>query len=105
VRNQTLVREEKEIGLDHVEIRQDDVERRSEHATDGALAKIAPDHSEKIAGNRLVLPDRRRRHVVLSVDQLVPHPVVREVHVVVVGELHVSIAPRHAPILVTLDAS
>jgi hypothetical protein len=35
------------------------------------------------------MPDiRGRRHVVLSVDQLVPVPVVGKVHEIVVGELH-----------------
>ena len=42
-----------------------------------------------------MLADRRGRHEVLPVDQLVPLPIVWEVHVVVVGELHAGISGLH----------
>ena len=53
--------------------------------------------------NLLVLEIGRRRHIVLSVDQLVPQPIVWEQHEVVVGELHAGVgrsdrrSPARAP--------
>src|SRR5262245_58080564 len=63
------------------------------------------DQQVDIARHPLMLRIGRRRHVVLSVDELVPLPIVWEQQEVVVGELHAgagrlhAIAPRHAPIL------
>ena len=65
---------------------------------------------EQIAGDLLVPCIRRRRHVMLSVDQLVPLPVIGEEHEVVVGELHPrmerfhGVAPGHRRIVPTETA-
>src|SRR5437667_6532263 len=47
------------------------------------------------AGDRLMSENRRGRHVVLPVDQLMPLPIVGEEQVVVVGELHARAGGLH----------
>jgi hypothetical protein len=58
------------------------------------------DQQDQVQGDLLMFQIGRRRHVVLSVDQLVPLPVVGEQHELVVGELHAGVwrqivGPRH----------
>jgi hypothetical protein len=70
----------------------------------------APDQQCQVDRNLLMSDVRRRRHVVLSVDQLVPLPVVGEEHEVVVGELQTRagwfhvIAPGHRLIVAVRGA-
>ena len=69
-------------------------------------AEATRDQQMESAGDRLMSENRRGRHVVLPVDQLMPLPIVGEEQVVVVGELHAGagglhvVAPGHALILV-----
>ena len=84
----SFVRNVKQVGLHDVEVGEDDVQGGVEHASDWVCFEIRPDQGEEVA-RYLLMPDiGGRRHVVLSVDQLVPLPVVGEEHEVVVGELH-----------------
>ena len=76
-----------QIRFNDVELREDDIERGVKDPTDGMLLEPRPQHEMKIPGDCLMLRVRRRCHVVLPVDQLVPPPVVREQQKVVVGEL------------------
>ena len=53
------------------------------------------DQEKHVADDPLVLEDWRRRHVVLSVDQLVPLPIIGKQYEVVVGELHAGAGRFH----------
>ena len=54
----------------------------------GCCSSQVANQQTEVAEDLLVLEIGRRRHVVLSVDQLVPLPIVGKQHEVVVGELH-----------------
>ena len=101
----TCLRNEQQIGLDHVEVGEHDVEGRHEDAAQGLTPQVRPDEAVQVAGNRLVFRVRRRRHDVLPVDQLVPLPVVGKLEEVVVGEPDVGgwwphgVAPGHEGIV------
>jgi len=86
----TGVRHVEQVGLHNVEPREDHVEGRVEQLAGAVLSQPLLDEKEEIQGNALVLRVGRRRHVVLSVDQLVPLPIVGKQHEVVVGELHAA---------------
>ena len=83
-----LIREVDQIRLDDVEMREHDVVGRSKQATDRVVFQPGPDEKREVHRDLLVLRVRRRGHVVLPVNELVPLPVVGEEDEVVVGELH-----------------
>ena len=86
-----IARHEQQVGLDHVVVRKDDVEWCEEHTPSVRMRpQIERDLDVKTADELLVPQVRRGSHVVLPVDDLVPLPVVREQHEVVVGEPHVG---------------
>ena len=98
------LRDEQQVGLDDVEVREHDVERRDEHRPTWC-PDVGPQQGREVHDDRLVLRVRRRRHEVLPVDQLVPLPVVGELQEVVVGEPDVGgwwphgVAPGHEVIV------
>ena len=65
-------------------------------SADGMLLQLGTASTKQIARDRLILHVRRRRHIVLPVDQLVPFPIVWEEQEVVVGELHALRRPELA---------
>jgi hypothetical protein len=90
----TCIGEVQEIGFDDIESGEGDVERCVEHLSDWMVFEPGPDEKVQIARDSLVFGIRRWRHVVLPVDQLVPHPIVGKQQEVVVGELHARRADR-----------
>ena len=70
---------------DYVVVGEDDVEGGDEDATHRVLFEPRLNQEIEASNDLLVLDVRRRRHVVLSVDQLVALPVVGKQHEVVVG--------------------
>ena len=110
-----LVRHVQQIRLDDIECGEDDVEGRQEDSSDRRRGQVVCDRQVQPADDGLVRQFRRRRHVVLSVDQLVPLPIFGKQQEVVVGELHArggagaggrhAIAPGHALILARRKAN
>ena len=85
--SRTRVGHVQQVWFHNVELGEDDVEWREKDSPYGLLLQARSDDEVKVAQNGLVFRVRRRRHVVLSVDQLVPLPIVREQQEIVVGEL------------------
>lgn len=77
----------------------------TQHLAQRVLLQPVPYQREQGAEYALMADVPRTCHVVLSVDQLVPPPIVWEQHEIVVGELHAGsggvhrITPGHALIL------
>jgi hypothetical protein len=91
---------EDEIGLDDVGRREHDVAGGHEETTAVVGPHPGREDGRKVHYHRLVLQVRRRRHIVLPVDQLVAEAVVREGQEIVVGERAMSSA-CHGSVLVT----
>jgi len=74
--------------------------------SDGMRLQVGPDRPVQLPEDVLMLDVRRRRHIVLPVDQLVPFPIVWEQQEVVVGELHaLRRAGTGGPHVITLMAA
>ena len=82
------VRQVEEIRFDDIVLRNHDVERSKEHVADRIGLEVVADHEVKLPQNPLMSLIRRRRHVMLPVDQFVPLPVIGKQQEVVVGELY-----------------
>jgi hypothetical protein len=95
-RRRPLVADIQQVGFDHVEVGEEDVEWCVENPATRMLFKIRPQQPVQVSRNLLVLRVRRRCHVVFSVDDLMPLPIVSEQQEIVVGELHVGGSGLHA---------
>ena len=82
-RRGTLIRDVQQVGFDDVEHREANVEWGVEDLTERVLLKPVIDWYEPL-GNPLMSDVKRRRHVVLPVDQFVPLPIFGEEQEVVV---------------------
>src|SRR5689334_21411473 len=80
-----LLREVEQVRHDDVVLREDDVERRERNHAQTALPDVVTDDQMQVSCYELVSRHGRGRYVVLSVDQLVPEPIVGELHKVLVG--------------------
>ena len=83
-----FVRQIDQVRFDDVELGEHDVVGRGEQATDGMVFQPGSHEKHQLHRHLLVFRVRRRGHVVLPVNELVPLPVVGEEDEVVVGELH-----------------
>ncbi len=75
-----------DVGLDDGDVAQDHVDRREKHLAEPATPDVAEESPVKRAHEALVAGIRRRRHGQLSIVDLVPPPVVRELAVVAVRQ-------------------
>ena len=74
-----------QIGHDDVEVRKHDIRPPVEHASNRMVFEVTPQKAEEVARDLLVSDVGRRRHIVLSVDQLVSFAIVWKQHEVVVA--------------------
>jgi len=81
-----VLRDEDDVGLDHVGLGKNDVEGRNERLAAPVLAQVCLDGKGKAKGHGLVAGAGRWNHVDLPVDELAAPPVVGEQDVVLVGE-------------------
>ena len=75
---------------------------RAEHFAHRMRLQMDLQRQVKLAEDPLMLRVRRRRHIVLPVDELMPLPIVWEEQEVVVGELHAGAGGPH---VITLMAA
>jgi hypothetical protein len=76
-----------------------DVQRRHEDHAETMCMDMAGDQPMQITNDGLMWPRRRRRHEVLPVDELVPHPIVRERKKILVGHPDAVLGALHRVVL------
>ena len=82
-----IVKHDQEVGFDDIEHRQDTVHRRVQDSADRHRFEVDA-QSQRHAQRQLLMPEfRTRGHVVHSVNELVPPPIVGKPEEVRVGEL------------------
>ena len=81
------VGDEQQVGLDDIEYRKDDIERREKGFAAAMRLEMRSDRKYRFPENALMRRGRARRHDMHPVNQLVPLPVVRELQEVAVREL------------------